>query len=164
MSNSFSSIVLFAAVVLAAVVPALCQTPMSVVKIEPGEAIHALSPVPPSGAGTVVRLTNLSEKSIAAYVLVLRTVDSQGSAIGRHILNPVLVLDPNDARNAKKPGDTWVDVFRRTPGTAATVDVDYVLFTDGTSWGPDSEKMSLRIAGMREGYRAGLAVASKTRQ
>jgi hypothetical protein len=35
--------------------------------------------------------------------------------------------------------------------------VDYVLFEDGTAWGPDELKLAARIAGTRQGWHSAYA-------
>lgn len=115
-----------------------------------------------------VKLRNESGKGVRAYTLILRFTQNDGKPGLRLFQNHVLGLG-NAVLRERQPGEVWSDEWRlpRFKGTQPvppfTIDVDYVLFTDGSSAGPDREKQSLKIDGMITGFALGERSATNPR-
>jgi hypothetical protein len=98
-------------------------------------------------------LTNVSGKPISGYAVVLEYVDKKGQSLGREVRSAA--YDPGALeRPALPPGHTTplgdVSIPPEVGGTPK-LSVDYVLFADRSSWGPDAEKQSLFIEGILYG-------------
>jgi hypothetical protein len=118
-----------------------------------------------TGARGSVTLTNAGSKDIAAYVLRIVVGDSSGkplwSGVRAGLTNAVI---PSTPRGPYNPGERLkmeIDIPVTLAVSKERVDVqlDYVLFTDDSSWGPDRSQESLVVKGMRRGAiaeRAGL--------
>ncbi len=101
------------------------------------------------------RVTNVSRKEVRAYVAVL---ESSGNEAGcRRVHVSVFGLDPL-AQDRLRPGEQRQDRIGAMGGGAPQrATVDFVLFTDGSTWGPDTQHKSLLIQGLLQGRRALLA-------
>ena len=110
-------------------------------------------PVTAAGGGAVVtlRLSNKSGKAIVAYGLATDLLDESGKRVFQRRTVFVRGLVPG-APTAFVPGENWTGSMNIPSHdgkpAAPTVTVDYVLFADRSSWGPDKLHTSERIAGM----------------
>ncbi|HEX8117825.1 MAG TPA: hypothetical protein VF521_11185 [Pyrinomonadaceae bacterium] len=97
----------------------------------------------------LLAVENVGAKSISAYSigckLTVRGEEVVTPGVGASAIAPVAVLNPGDRRAAGVPNP------ERSP---VQVWVDFVEFTDGTTWGPDATKYSEHLAGRRAGVRA----------
>ena len=89
----------------------------------------------------VVSFSNSSQKSIIGYVIRFQLLGGKGERLENVTFSGVS-YDPNVER--KKPGDVWelstpAQTSDAQPRPAVTCDpqIDYVLFADLTSWGPN---------------------------
>jgi hypothetical protein len=119
-----------------------------------------ISNVSQQGATVSFDLANVSQKAIRADVIActVQGGGEQGSAVtvqqtAIYGLGPDVFAAPGfDA------GLTHHEQFGNIPRNATghfnacTLSVDYVLFTNGKSWGPDTRKASLDIRGVISGY------------
>jgi hypothetical protein len=97
----------------------------------------------------LLAVENVSAKPISAYSIGCKLTvwgeEVVTPGVGATSIAPVAVLNPGDRRSAGVPNP------ERSP---VQVWVDYVEFTDGTTWGPDATKYSEHLAGRRAGMRA----------
>lgn len=117
----------------------------------------AISSLESQPAGTRQwRVRNISDKDIVAYSILAQCPEGSGSC--RETYNAVLATarPPHDRL---RPGESQERKFGSSPPTGATthLSVDYVLFADGSEWGPDTKKQSLWIRGIIQGQRGTLA-------
>lgn len=106
-----------------------------------------------------VSLSNKSGKAIIGYVLSI-TYKSPMRPKPLISAKKVLSLTP------LADNSTWIEYknLLSDPSFSSTTTVDYVLFADNSGWGPDTEKASGEIRGMRAGVnmeRARLQHVSK---
>lgn len=115
------------------------------------------------GAGVLVELKNQSPKAVKAVGLLVEYPDEHGRSSLRREITMVWGLKPADPVQSRKPGESWrhrLPAVRRTSDglpASCRVTVDYVLFDDATTWGPDTAKLSKRIRGFQAGFEAALA-------
>jgi hypothetical protein len=107
-------------------------------------------------------VTNRSDKDVVAYSIVADFFDSQNKPAGRLSANAIMNLTTNSKglTGGLAPGQTGgpnrpFTLPAKSDGTPVSfkVSVDYVLFKDGSTWGPDSMKQSLNIMGTQQGWR-----------
>jgi hypothetical protein len=111
----------------------------------------------------VARVTNASAKKVQAYVLAVDAVDDSGKVVFRVSEISMRGLQP-PPYDAFAPGEASQDEIRlpqRENGGAALkvgrVALDFVLYTDGSSWGPDTKKESVRVRATIAGWRTAIA-------
>lgn len=106
------------------------------------------------------RLTNVSSKDVRAYTLAIRLLDKTGADIGSVRKTGIRGLRPGGP-DAFKPGEAMDEHLGKFQSSRTVVgyasSLDYVLFADGSSWGPDKLKSSRDIQHLLEGRRATLA-------
>lgn len=104
-------------------------------------------------------VTNVSGKDVRAYTLSIKFIDINGAVVSSNNKTAIRGLGPGGA-TVYKPGEIMAGNLGRlrvSGGIRAYAGtLDYVLFADGTSWGPDKFKTSLEIQGMLNGRRAAL--------
>jgi hypothetical protein len=108
-----------------------------------------------------LQLTNNSSRRIAAYVLRHEYVDERTGSPAWILATAVATggVVPAFRGASYVPGQVWTDTIRRHPAPKAGAryrihsTVDYVMFIDGSGWGPDKKKLSLKLQGMRDGAR-----------
>jgi hypothetical protein len=90
----------------------------------------------------VVTVANLSQKAIVGYVMNIELLNAEGRLLDS-VTGAGVSYDANVER--KRPGEKWevtVDARTSTPPQEVAADinikVDYVLFADGTSSGPNT--------------------------
>jgi len=114
-----------------------------------GTAVH-----PEGGATIDIQVTNLSEKVAIAWVLTSRHFGQDGSVVSR--LSKVVAV-PEEANSGLAPGASWKGKLHMpsSDGRAVAHDLalDYVLFSDRSSWGPDAGGFSRHIAGQMQSRR-----------
>jgi hypothetical protein len=145
--------------ILALLAATLCSLPLCGAHSSPKPPL-VISNVSQQGSVMTFDLTNVSQKGIRADVIACtlsgangqrQTVTLQQTAIyglGPDVLAPL----PFDA------GVTHQEHFGGLPRNPngqtepCALSVDYVLFTDGSAWGPDTRNASLDIRGVISGY------------
>lgn len=107
------------------------------------------------GAMVSLRFTNVSSKGIVALVLVCSHYDDKGKLVSSGTQVAM--------RGAGQPGprvfaqaESWNGVINIPVDGGGNVvrhstHIDFVLFEDRSTWGQDSRRMSLNIAGLRSG-------------
>lgn len=98
-----------------------------------------------------LRFVNQSEKPIVAYVLKTEVYDSSGKAGGATCCLRLRGALPGI--QDWQPGENIEDAVRLATPAAAKPSIDYVLYSDGSTEGPDSCGESLRVKGMQVGIR-----------
>lgn len=114
----------------------------------------------PDGQAVASRVRNVSEKEVVAYV-ACEPREKTGSGCDR--IQIAVLATARPPRDRLRPGEILQD--RRFQGPALKMSratVDYVLFADGSSWGPDSKKQSLYIRGVIQGRRVTVAELKRT--
>ncbi len=103
-------------------------------------------------------LTNRSSKVIDAYALRVGILDASGRPVSHLARAAAKKLLPASDQKGHAPDETWEGhfdlplVLRQNISVAdVKISVDYIFFDDGSTWGPDIARQSVRIAGMREG-------------
>lgn len=95
-------------------------------------------------------VTNASDKGVSAYAikydLVLNGVARQGGLEFSQSSTAKSILWPGDIRTESIGGGHYSSRIERI-----IVSLDFVEFTDGTSWGPDTNSSKDLLAGMRAG-------------
>lgn len=120
-----------------------------------------ISGISQQGSNILFGLTNVSQKEVRADVIVcsLRGADGQElRALGDRV-EVAGLQSVSGANNSFKPGMRRQGELRGIPrnenGTqfaACELSVDYVLFADGSTWGPNKAKESKWITGFIAGY------------
>jgi len=101
-------------------------------------------------------VTNWSLKTVVAYVTVVSFFDANGNVASRTTRTRMMGFDPSGKKLL--PGETNGEhtrhVHLRPDGTplGTKVSVDYVLFEDGSSWGPDTTKRSVEVQATLRGW------------
>lgn len=110
-------------------------------------------------SGLHLELTNESKNRITAYVLLVRYTDPSGKPVRMQgTMVTLMGMAPPPAVQDLAPGsatEVTMNVPQSKQGASYDVrhvSVDYVLFSSGSSWGPDTAKESLKIAGMKAGW------------
>ncbi len=114
--------------------------------------------VAPSDRGLVamLNLTNKSERGVSAHVLAADFFDSQG-ALSSRAVQVAMVGRQSPGSESNPPGHVTTARFMIPSKDGQPVNhriyVDYVVFEDGSTWGPDQTHNPLKIEGIREGWR-----------
>jgi len=126
------------------------------------EAPMAVAAVSGENGRAVAHVTNVSAKKVRAYVLAVDAVDDSGKVIFRETGISIRGLEP-PPHDAFAPGETSEDEIRlprRKSGgpelRAGKVSLDFVLYADGSSWGPDTAKGSVRVRATISGWRTAI--------
>src|SRR5688572_3275936 len=97
-------------------------------------------------------VTNVTNKTITAFAVKLE-VSADSKSVATVSLNNLEVvasnLPPNQSLNQFTTYDNFANAQHRV-----TLSVDFVQFSDGTTWGRDSAKSAERVAGQRAGIDA----------
>jgi hypothetical protein len=127
-----------------------------------------ISNVVTSGAGTDMRITydlaNTSGKAIRAYVIAIDYTHATGAPGGRFSLTGIRGMLAPPQPDSLQAGEVVHQTVRHIPlesdGTPLgfKLSVDYVLFTDGSWWGPDTLKESRQVLGTLSGHDQALFV------
>lgn len=109
-------------------------------------------------------VTSRSTKNVTAYSVILQAVNPEGQ-LGPKITQTVVVAFNPPMSNVPYPNGLKTGDSQHTNSLSAvfapdrqvvknhTVSVDYVRFNDGSTWGPDSMKTSLKVAGILKGWQ-----------
>ena len=122
-----------------------------------------ISNVVTSGAGTGMRgtydLTNASGKAIRAYVVAIDYFHATVAPGGRGFCMGIRGMSAPPHPESVQAGEVIHERVRSIPvdssdGTPLKfkLSVDYVLFTDGSEWGPDTLKESGQVLGTLSGH------------
>lgn len=110
------------------------------------------------GSSTVVDIVNSSVKSIAGYVLEVTPKSVLLPAKGGFV--HVVALRPGGKTGVIWPGSRFTDELRNAPMKTAdnkpieySIRVDFVVFDDGSTWGPDTKSQGDRLAGTISGIK-----------
>lgn len=102
-------------------------------------------------------LTNTSTKAIRAFTLRVETTGKGGEQLNEsflsHMISEDLLLRPNQSKQEIRPGTSKFP----EPVTKIAVELDFVEFVDGTTWGKDVYHSADTLAGQRAGGGAALA-------
>lgn len=102
----------------------------------------------------VWRVRNVSDKDITAYVFVAGPAEEPASCCNQTLSVVHAVAIPGRDRGPLRPGEIREEhIGQAAPGKTARAVLDYVLFGDGTSWGPDTQRHSLYVRGVIHGSR-----------
>jgi hypothetical protein len=140
---------------------------------QPGKPPLVISNVSQQGGTVSFDLTNTSQKPIRADVIActVRGANPRSAALtvqqtSIYGLGPDLLVAP--AFDAGLTHHEQFGSIPRSPGgrfDSCSLSADYVLFTDGTGWGPDTRNSSRAIRGAIAGYnRAVLGLQRKLQQ
>jgi len=123
--------------------------PISVVSS--GQALTGDSPID-------LQLTNLTSKKIVGYVLLFVPRDGPSTSAQRTVETRITGLEPPPARESFAPGEVWRHRtgFKGSKLTESRIVVDYVIFSDRSTWGPNSAGKAERMKGIEEGWHASL--------
>ena len=113
------------------------------------------------GSSLAWSVTNRSNREIVAYTIVADLFDSAGKRVAQLSTNAIMNLTSSKgSRGSLAPGATAgsnrpfsLPLESNGRPVDSRVFVDYVLFKDGSTWGPDVTKQSLKITGMQDGWR-----------
>lgn len=131
-------------------VPGSENAPVIVVKTQ----VTAQTPNPQ----LLVRLKNQSTKAVEAISVVVEYFDERGDSRGTVTLSECADMLANS--QLAGPGAEWELNPSQLPLGAEPgrgsyrARIDFVRFRDGTEWGPDEAKESLRFTGIRSGVAA----------
>ena len=120
----------------------------------------------PAGSNNLERyrfeVTNISGKDISAYVIVSRSYDEAGKP-GPYNLWARRELLPGTSKRLLPAGAShtgrYIHPVYRVTGEQLpklVVSVDWVLFADGTSWGPDTAGLSKKLLAAHKASEATL--------
>ena len=114
-----------------------------------GTSVH-----PEGGAAIELQVINLSDNVAIAWVFTSRHFGRDGSVVSRSF--KVVVL-PEETNSGLTPGASWLGTLHIPSADGRAVDhdlvLDYVLFSDRSSWGPDTGGFSRHIAGQMQARR-----------
>lgn len=107
-------------------------------------------------SGSMVTLVNTSSKKIIAYVLKIEELDAEGKVI--HKISDVRVfgLETLPISGGKVAGEQWnhKSGLLANPGLPASrLTMDYILFEDNLTWGPNTLGLAAKISGIQEGWK-----------
>lgn len=111
------------------------------------------------GGAVNFTMTNLSSKRVCAYILEVDTSDSSGKSLGGPTQSAEM-MPPPGGKGDYSPGEQWKENVTLgqqyqdgTPLIAASaqISLDYVLFDDGTGWGPNKSRQAIALGKMRRG-------------
>jgi hypothetical protein len=105
---------------------------------------------------------NISGKSISAYAIRHTVTFGRAASEGVVVRNSdsvASVLQPGQSEQASLEGDAYSEAVRKI-----NLVVDFVEFTDGTTWGGDKFQTAERLAGQRAGAQAESARLLKLEQ
>jgi len=142
---------------LVGIIHANQQDPIAVSPLE----VQSSTAKTTNGFALTCSVTNKSSQEIVAHTIVVDLFDSSGKPAGRLSTNAIMNLATNSKNSTSSlapgatGGTTRFPLPTESNGTPVTykVSIDYVLFKDGSTWGPDTAKQSLAIMGTQQGWR-----------
>src|SRR5579872_940081 len=133
--------------------PFTISTARSATAVNPHNGQHAV----------VVTLKNVGNKPVVAYILRIEFLDETGKPRGAIVSRIVELADPanpNDAGKLIDVGQQWqhpkplfVSLVKNGVERNYRVTLDYVCFSDGSSWGPDVSKMGKELNAYVRGFQ-----------
>jgi hypothetical protein len=117
-----------------------------------------VSRVTQKGSEVSFDLTNVSQKAVRADAITCELRGTHGQSLGELQQTAVYGLAPEIFASAFDAGLTHQERFGGIPANrngqadSCALSVDYVLFTDGSTWGLDKRKASIKIRGIIAGY------------
>jgi hypothetical protein len=100
----------------------------------------------------IYMVENVSDKPISAYAIrhsvIFGGANSEGVMV-RNSNSTSAVLQPGQSEQGSLEGESYSEAVRDI-----NLLVDFVEFTDGTTWGPDKFQTAERLAGQRAGAQA----------
>lgn len=111
-----------------------------------------------TGVTARLELVNQSTKTVRGYVVLVEFQDSSGETGFYTTLTRVHPPHLPHGVHSFEPGESWthdlaVPLENGNP-VSRTLTMDHVVFEDGTTWGPDTERQSLKIQGLLNGFQA----------
>lgn len=121
---------------------------------EPPLAVTHRVEVKAEGTKAVLDLENRSGRQVAAYAVRLARRGADGKAVWvqTHAVS-TRGLGLSMGRSSFQPGEKWSDVVAVAGGEPTDVQLDLVMFEDGTFWGPNRSHQLERFLGMKDGAR-----------
>jgi hypothetical protein len=112
----------------------------------------------PAGQRYQATIKNVGAHPIAAYALVVYQRDRGGDLVSKVTARSMTAAVTGKGRQAIVPGETLVDSLGAlanadVEGGSVDIKVDYVLFENGSSWGPDKTGTATYIQGVRAGAK-----------
>ncbi len=155
------SIIILAVISVTCERPSYAGSPQDVQGVQQ-QPVETSEPVVSRGVeGDIVTfsMTNISAKAIRGYVFIVDTFDLNGKSLGGPICSTEKAPSPG-SKGEYSPGERWTEnvelAVRLTDGTplitaSARITLDYVLFADGTGWGPNKSKQAVALGRIRQG-------------
>lgn len=112
-------------------------------------------------------LTNVSRKTVRADAVACELRGANGQNLGEmqqtavYGLGPEMLAMPFGGRMAHQEHFAEIPEGQNGHFDSCVLSVDYVLFTDGSAWGPDTRKASSDIRGIISGYDQALLELQK---
>ena len=103
----------------------------------------------PSYQKVLIAVRNSGEKSVRAYVVLVET-KSGGKALMTSFSTRIF------QHNQVEPEEFLEERANIKSNDPISLTIDYVQFTDGTSWGKNTQEKSLEISGILEGRRTAI--------
>jgi hypothetical protein len=97
---------------------------------------------PEPGPAISIEATNVSAKAILGYVISVAFYDSKKNTQIHTLTNLEASALKRRNNQSLPPGSSWLSQPKHIPWTSdgnnsqASVDIDLVIFIDGTTWGP----------------------------
>lgn len=110
------------------------------------------------GSSTFVDIVNRSDKNLVGYVLEVesKSIQTTSATTFTHIV----AMRPGGKTSKIFPGSSFTDKLRHAPLISADdrpldydIRVDFVVFEDGSTWGPDTKLQGARLAGTLHGIQ-----------
>lgn len=117
-----------------------------------------ISNVSQKGPVIAFDLTNVSRKTVRADAVACKLRGANGQTSGDMQQTAVYGLGPEMLAMPFRSGMAHQERFSGIPKDgngqfdSCALSIDYVLFTDGSAWGPDRRKASVEIHGIISGY------------
>ena len=146
---------LTAAVLLTGAFTALQAQPAS--RDQPPLQVQLVTAETSQGQEYFWRVKNVSQKDVSAYVACVPNETGRCTQI-----HTTVYATSSPPLDRLRPGETREEPHlkatgARPPKTVLPATVDYVLFADGSAWGPDTRRQSLWIRGVIQDARGTLA-------
>ncbi len=102
----------------------------------------------------VLELQNLTDRPVAAYAvrLVKRGENGKVVSVRTHAVS-TRGLGVSLGRPSFQTGERWTETLALPEGPPVEVELDLVLFEDGSFWGPNKSRQLERFQGLRDGAR-----------
>ncbi len=107
-----------------------------------------------SGPEAALEFQNLADRPVAAYAvrLVKRGEDGKVVSVRTHAVS-TRGLGISLGRPSYQPGEKWTETLALPEGPPVDVQLDLVMFEDGSFWGPNKSRQLERFQGLKDGAR-----------